>query len=300
MREGIFDRHLDTAGLGRCRRRPGRRPARSGTSIWASRAGTDGRDSQQGSLLGPELLATRRSAPGSRSAASRYSSSSPRRWLLKTTAALLAGPRGGLVPGPHGVRPAGPGQPQHHRRRAQHRDAGHDEPQDQVPRVLPALRPLRCWPSTSRNTSTSPCESPYMLLIAAVRKELRRDLDPEQMRLMKDPDLRKRVNVPRSSLPAITHVDCRRARADRGRGAARPVLPAHARSSSGRRVRGHHQHQLQHPRRADRLHAPGRVSLLPGLGDGCPRAGELPAAPLRAARPQPEERQKYIAGFKPD
>ena len=51
------------------------------------------------------------------------------------------------------------------------------------------------------------CESPYMLLVADVRKELRRALTPGQVRLMKDPDLRKRVNVPRSAIPAITHVD---------------------------------------------------------------------------------------------
>jgi carbamoyltransferase len=50
-------------------------------------------------------------------------------------------------------------------------------------------------------------ESPYMLLVADVRKELRHNLTPEQLRLMKDPDLRKRVNVARSTLPAITHVD---------------------------------------------------------------------------------------------
>jgi len=50
-------------------------------------------------------------------------------------------------------------------------------------------------------------ESPYMLLVADVRKELRHTPTPEQVRLMKDPDLRKRVNVPRSTLPAITHVD---------------------------------------------------------------------------------------------
>jgi carbamoyltransferase len=49
-------------------------------------------------------------------------------------------------------------------------------------------------------------ESPYMLLVADVRKELRHTPTPEQVRLMKDPDLRKRVNVPRSTLPAITHV----------------------------------------------------------------------------------------------
>jgi carbamoyltransferase len=50
-------------------------------------------------------------------------------------------------------------------------------------------------------------ESPYMLLVADVRKELRHALTAEQRTLMMDPDLRKRVNVPRSTLPAITHVD---------------------------------------------------------------------------------------------
>ncbi len=50
-------------------------------------------------------------------------------------------------------------------------------------------------------------ESPYMLMVADVRKELRCHLTPEQQELMKAPDLRTRVNVPRSSLPAITHVD---------------------------------------------------------------------------------------------
>ena len=50
-------------------------------------------------------------------------------------------------------------------------------------------------------------ESPYMLMVAPVRKELRCDLAEEQKRAMKDPDLRKRVNVKRSTIPAITHVD---------------------------------------------------------------------------------------------
>ncbi|MDO8544523.1 MAG: carbamoyltransferase [Opitutaceae bacterium] len=50
-------------------------------------------------------------------------------------------------------------------------------------------------------------ESPYMLLVAAVRKQLRREFTDEEMRLMADPDLRKRVNVPRSTIPAVTHVD---------------------------------------------------------------------------------------------
>lgn len=50
-------------------------------------------------------------------------------------------------------------------------------------------------------------ESPYMLMVADVKKDQWLPLTPEQVQLMKDPDLRKRVNVPRSLLPAITHVD---------------------------------------------------------------------------------------------
>ena len=46
-----------------------------------------------------------------------------------------------------------------------------------------------------------------MLLVAPVRKELRCELSEEQNRAMLDPDLRQRVNVKRSKLPAITHVD---------------------------------------------------------------------------------------------
>jgi carbamoyltransferase len=50
-------------------------------------------------------------------------------------------------------------------------------------------------------------ESPYMLLVADVRQDLRTPLNEEQKRLMKEPDLRKRVNVKRSTIPAVTHVD---------------------------------------------------------------------------------------------
>ncbi len=50
-------------------------------------------------------------------------------------------------------------------------------------------------------------ESPYMLLVAPVRKEKLCALTAEQQAAMRDPDLRKRVNVKRSELPAITHVD---------------------------------------------------------------------------------------------
>ncbi|HZY86825.1 MAG TPA: carbamoyltransferase C-terminal domain-containing protein, partial [Gemmataceae bacterium] len=51
-------------------------------------------------------------------------------------------------------------------------------------------------------------DSPYMLLVAPVRPEQRVPLDPEQRRVMAtDPDLCRRVNVPRSTVPAVTHVD---------------------------------------------------------------------------------------------
>jgi carbamoyltransferase len=51
-------------------------------------------------------------------------------------------------------------------------------------------------------------ESPYMLLVAPVREEHRTPIAPEQLKTMQeDPDLRHRVNVVRSTVPAITHVD---------------------------------------------------------------------------------------------
>ena len=50
-------------------------------------------------------------------------------------------------------------------------------------------------------------ESPYMLLVADVRKERRCALTEDQKALRQNPDLRKRVNVKRSDIPAVTHVD---------------------------------------------------------------------------------------------
>ena len=50
-------------------------------------------------------------------------------------------------------------------------------------------------------------ESPYMLLVAPVRERHRLPLSEGDRAHQRDPDLRKRVNVPRSTLPAVTHVD---------------------------------------------------------------------------------------------
>ena len=51
-------------------------------------------------------------------------------------------------------------------------------------------------------------ESPYMLLVAPVLEKHRMPIPIEQARLMEDdPDLCRRVNVVRSTVPAVTHVD---------------------------------------------------------------------------------------------
>jgi carbamoyltransferase len=51
-------------------------------------------------------------------------------------------------------------------------------------------------------------ESPYMLLVAPVREDRRVPIDPIVSHMMReDPDLRHRVNVVRSEIPAVTHVD---------------------------------------------------------------------------------------------
>ena len=50
-------------------------------------------------------------------------------------------------------------------------------------------------------------ESPYMLFVAPVREEWRTELSEDERRRMEDPDLTVRVAVPRSRIPAITHVD---------------------------------------------------------------------------------------------
>ena len=51
-------------------------------------------------------------------------------------------------------------------------------------------------------------ESPYMLLVVPVVEHRRVSVDDESLKTMDhDPDLRRRVNVVRSVIPAVTHVD---------------------------------------------------------------------------------------------
>lgn len=51
-------------------------------------------------------------------------------------------------------------------------------------------------------------ESPYMLVTASVRDRHRLPIAPDDQAIMRDdPDLRRRINVVRSTIPAVTHVD---------------------------------------------------------------------------------------------
>jgi carbamoyltransferase len=47
------------------------------------------------------------------------------------------------------------------------------------------------------------CDSPYMLLVAPVRRELRREMTAAEAKLFGI----ERLNVPRSTIPAVTHID---------------------------------------------------------------------------------------------
>ena len=67
--------------------------------------------------------------------------------------------------------------------------------------------PVRAASRTSRDISTSIANRPTCCSSHRVRKDKRLQLTDEQRAVMHDPDLRKRVNVARTTLPAITHVD---------------------------------------------------------------------------------------------
>ena len=99
-------------------------------------------------------------------------------------------------------------------------------------------------------------------------------------------DLCERVSIPRSSLPAITHVDYSARVQIVDRAAPSPVPRHHPGLPRPDRLPGRHQHQLQHPGRAHRLHAAGRLPLLHEHRPRRPGAGGLPAPQGRPAAPR--------------
>src|SRR2546427_5815785 len=107
-------------------------------------------------------------------------------------------------------------------------------------------------------------DSPYMLLVAPVRAPHRIPMSAEQQLLFGI----EKLNVPRSSIPAVTHVDYS-ARIQTVHAETEPHLPrAPFPLPRPHRLPRPRQHQLQRARRADRVHAAGRLPLLHADGDG--------------------------------
>jgi carbamoyltransferase len=115
---------------------------------------------------------------------------------------LADGKARGLVPGPHGVRSARSGVPLDHRRPAFADDA---KVLNLKVKYRESFRPFA--PSVLREKVADWFEidgdSPYMLLVADVVKPRRRAMTDEENKLFGI----EKLNVPRSDIPAVTHVD---------------------------------------------------------------------------------------------
>ena len=119
----------------------------------------------------------------------------------------------------------------------------------------------------ARVLRASTASRPYMLLVAPVRAELRCRRRRAARRAA--PTCATWVNEARSDVPAVTHVDysARIQTVDaRARTRASTRILQAFEELTGCPVRG--QHVLQRARRADRLHARGRLPLLHAHRDG--------------------------------
>ena len=222
--------HLDPAGGRRCRRGPGHGAVHLASTAGQPAASPRPATRKQGSLLGPQ-----------------FSDDEIRAFLDAERGPLpLLAERGRTVrprgrPGGRGkgrrlgaradgVRPAGLGRPQHPGRRPQPAHAGGDEPEDQVPRVVPPLCPggaCRSGPASFSRCAADQ-ESPYMLLVAPVAAG---------QRLAADGAAAARTWTSSKLVRARAGHDARRLlgpRADRGRRAAPRLLQAAARRSRRR------------------------------------------------------------------
>ena len=116
-------------------------------------------------------------------------------------------------------------------------------------------------------------DSPYMLQVAPIRPEWRMPLSAEDKLRMQNPDLRIRVNVPRSRLPAITHVDysARIQTVDAQRHGRFYRLMQRFHELTGCPVVVNTSFNI---RGEPIVGTPRCLSMFPGHGDGLPRAGE--------------------------
>ena len=130
------------------------------------------------------------------------------------------------------------GAPLDPRRPAQPDDAAHDEPQDQVPRVVPAVRAGGAGGATPRDYfDLDGDERPYMLLVAAVARGASRRRARRAAERRRPPGLRSTPSAP--SIPAVTHVDysapaCRPSTRERNPRFHRPAPRLRARGPAAR------------------------------------------------------------------
>ena len=202
LREGPFERHLDPAG-GRRRRRgvgaalyglaPDRRPA-------ASRRRRRRRDERRL----PRARVLRRGDRRATALDAGYPFERvPEDAALGRPDRRARRRRQGRRPvrRPDGVRPRALGHRSILGDAALARDAVDHEPEDQVPGVVPPVRPAVLAERASDYFDID-VESPYMMLVASVRERLRTSERPAAA-----DDLRAWVNEVRSEIPAVTHVD---------------------------------------------------------------------------------------------
>ena len=94
-------------------------------------------------------------------------------------------------------------------------------------------------------------DSPYMLVVADVREGKRRHMTADEQALFGI----DKLNVPRSEIPAVTHVDYS-ARIQTVHGNTNPLFHQTAQPIQGAdRLPDPGQHQLQRSRRTHRMHA---------------------------------------------
>ena len=122
-------------------------------------------------------------------------------------------------------------------------------------------------------------QSPYMALVANVREERRQPMSDEQHKLFGI----DKLNVPRSSIPAVTHVDYS-ARIQSVDARTNPRFHGCSSALPADRMRRDGQHVVQRARRADRVHARRCLPMFHAHRDGCPGARRLPARQDRPAR----------------
>ena len=228
------------------------------------RALTEKQDAMRGGYLGPQFTQSDIEARLRRVGAVFEVLDEAR--LLERRACARARQGARLVPGPHGVRPARARRALDPRRCSLAEPAEDAQPQGQAARVVPAVRALgagRGRPEVLRPRLRQP--------VHAARGRRRRAAahrdDRGAAEALSGVD---KLNVPRSSIPAVTHVDysARVQTVHRETNARYHALDQKFKEKTGCPVIVNTSFNV--PRRADRRHARGRVPLLLGHRDRAP------------------------------